>query len=387
MNRRTFIAGATSVVGATNTGRAPGSPAGSFSERSRFFASRRAVDSIGQDAYTPLAQQTGIITPADLHFSRHHFGAPDIDPDAYRLLVHGHVRKPIVLTLDDLIRLPSEARICFVECAGNGAGAFRRPSPSLTAGQVDGAMSTSEWVGVRLSTVLDEAGVSAEARWLLVESQDAGLYARSIPLQKAYDDAFLAYAQNGEPLRVEQGFPVRLVVPGWEGSASVKWVRRIELLTGPAMTRDETARYSEVTVDGKIHPFSFVMPVKSIITRPSFPDAIAKGWHEIRGLAWSGRGRVARVDISIDGGATWAAARLDDPVLPAAHTRFTLPWRWDGIDRVIMSRAVDETGDVQPTLDAFRAERTAGNDYRNNYVRAWRVGTDGQVAFASGCEA
>jgi sulfane dehydrogenase subunit SoxC len=238
---------------------------------------------------------------------------------------------------------------------------------------------------VPLAAVLEEVGVASDATWLLAEGQDACRYARSIPLSKAYDDALLAYAQNGEPLRVEQGFPLRLLLPGWEGSANVKWLRRIEVLTEPAMTRDETARYTDISRDGKVHPFVFVMPVKSIITTPSYPQVITLGPREIRGLAWSGKGRIDRVDVSIDGGASWTAADLDEPRLPKAHTRFRVPWRWEGDVALLMSRARDETGAVQPTLDEFRAAVPPGNDYRNNYVRAWRVGSDGRVTFASGC--
>jgi sulfane dehydrogenase subunit SoxC len=255
----------------------------------------------------------------------------------------------------------------------------------MSAQAVDGATSTSEWVGVPLAAVLEEAGVSPAATWLLTESGDAGLYARSIPLSKAYEDALLAYVQNGEPLRVEQGFPLRLILPGWEGSASVKWLRRIELLASPAMTRDETARYSDISRDGKIHPFVFVMDVKSIITSPSYPDVVSEGWREIRGLAWSGRGRISQVDVSTDGGDHWVRAELDAPVLPKAHTRFRFAWKWDGDEAVLMSRAWDDTGSVQPTLAQFRESRPASNDYRNNYIRAWRVSSEGQVFFASGC--
>jgi sulfane dehydrogenase subunit SoxC len=355
------------------------------SRRSASVDLRRRVDAVGQDATSPLGSLSGIITPADLHFSRHHFGVPELDVANYELLVHGMVERPTIFTLDDLRRLPSRSCICFLECAGNGAGAFRRPRPEMSAQAVDGTTSTSEWVGVPLAAVLAEVGVTPQAAWLLAESQDAGLYARSIPLGKAYDDALLAYAQNGEPLRVEQGFPLRLVLPGWEGSASVKWLRRIELMAGPAMTRDETARYTDVSRDGMLHPFVFVMDVKSIITDPSYPQVIAPGWREIRGLTWSGRGRISRVDVTGDGGATWTPAVLDEPVIPKAHTRFRLAWRWDGGATVLMSRAVDETGATQPTLDEFRAARTSANDYRNNYVRAWRVTPGGQVFFASGC--
>jgi sulfane dehydrogenase subunit SoxC len=345
----------------------------------------RSVDSQGDDAYTPLQALHGAITPSDLHFSRHHFGTPEIAATQHRLIVHGLVREALTFGMDDLLRFPAESSVRFIECAGNGAGAFHHPRPDMSPQAVDGATSSSEWVGVPLRVVLQRAGVLPEASWFVAEGADAGRYTRSIPLSKAYEDALLAYAQNGEPLRPEQGYPLRLLLPGWQGSACVKWLRRIQLVARPAMTREETARYSDVLLDGTIHPFVFVMDVKSIITTPAFPEVLAPGWREIRGLAWSGRGRVARVDVSVDGGATWAAAALDEPVLPKAHTRFRFPWRWNGEEQTIMSRASDETGAVQPTLDPFKSTRGLGNDYRNNYVRVWRVRSDGRVFFATGC--
>jgi sulfane dehydrogenase subunit SoxC len=393
LSRRAVLGGTVAAVASAGLAQAdsppvqrpPGQPALNHSNRSDFVTLERTVDAVREDASTPLQALSGTITPSDLHFSRHHFGTPIIDPDGHRLLVHGLVRRPLVFTMDELSRFPSKSCICFVECAGNAAGAYRRPRPEMTPQAVDGATSNSEWVGVPLGLVLDEAGVERDATWLLAESADAGLYSRSIPLSKAYDDALLAYAQNGEPLRAEQGFPVRLLLPGWQGSASVKWLRRLELLRHPAMTRDETARYSDVLRDGKIHPFLFVMEVKSIITSPAYPELLTPGWREIRGLAWSGRGTIARVDVSTDGGASWTPAKLDEPVVAKAHTRFRLPWRWEGRASLLMSRAVDETGAMQPTLAQFTAERLPANDYRNNYVRSWRVADDGHVFFASGC--
>ena len=385
LGRRTLLTGF-GTASLSSLARQPGDVAKTQSRRAPNIGLGRAVDGVGQDAYTPLGQLSGIITPSDLHFSRHHFGTPEIEPSTYELLVHGLVDRPTVFTLDDLLRLPSRACICFLECAGNGAGAFRRPRPEMSAQAIDGATSTSEWVGVPLGHVLGEVGVSSNAAWLLAESQDAGRYARSVPLSKAYDDALLAYAQTGEPLRMEQGYPVRLLLPGWAGSASVKWLRRIELLAGPAMTRDETARYSEVARDGTIHPFVFVMDSKSIITIPSYPQTIEPGYREIRGLAWSGRGRIAHVDVSTDGGASWQNAELDGAVLPKAHTRFKFPWRWDGRPTTLMSRAIDETGAAQPTLKAFREAprrgqrlpqqlhtRMEGHAGRSGFLCVWRL--------------
>lgn len=384
-SRRDLLAALAATAAPAATGRAPGEPAANLSRRSSSVRLERSVDAIGQDAYTPLQELSGAITPSDLHFSRNHFGTPRLDAEGYELVVHGLVDRPTAFSLEDLKRMPSRCATYFLECAGNGAGAFHHPRPTMSPQYIDGATSNSEWVGVPAAFVLRQVGVASDASWMLAESHDAGRYARSIPLAKAYDDALFAYAQNGEPLRAEQGFPLRLVLPGWEGSASIKWLRRVELLSRPAMTRDETARYSDVALDGAIHPFTFVMGVKSIITTPSYPEVLLPGWREIRGLAWSGHGRIARVDVTTDGGATWRAAELDPPVLPKAHTRFRLAWSWSGEGATLMSRALDERGNAQPTLEEFRADRPAGNDYHNNYIRAWRVAADGRVAFASGC--
>jgi len=334
-------------------------------------------------ATTPIQDQEGILTPADLHFTRHHAGVPVIDPSRWKLYVHGLVARPRVFDLADLRRLPSRSQICFIECSGNGVSSLRGRRPGRTPQVVDGATSCAEWTGVPLSTLLREAGALPSARWLLAESQDAARYSRSIPLADVLGDALLAYGQNGEPLRPEHGYPVRLVLPGIEGSAQVKWIRRIELGEAAWWTREETARYTDILPSGKIRMFALVMEAKSIITRPAFPQRIAAGWWEIRGLAWSGRGRIARVDVSTDGGATWQVAVLDEPVLPKAHTRFRLPWQYGGGRAVLMSRATDETGYVQPTAQELRRQRLPGHDYHHNSVRAWLVEDDGRVFFRS----
>ena len=333
---------------------------------------------------TPLGELDGTITPSDLHFTRHHAGIPAVDPSRFELLVHGLIDRPTVFRLDELRRLPSRTVTCFIECAGNGLPAVRSAARDRTPGDIDGATSNSEWTGVALRTVLDEVGVKPGARWLLAQSEDAGRYARSIPIEKALDDALLAYGQNGEPIRAEQGYPLRLVLPGWEGSASVKWLRRVELGERPWLTRDETARYSTILRDGRVRLFDFELGPKSIITSPAYPRTVDVGWWEIRGLAWSGAGRIARVEISVDAGATWQDARLDAPVLPRAHTRFRYPWRWDGGATALCSRATDERGQVQPSWQEFSAARAPGNDYHNNHVRGWRVESDGRVWFERG---
>jgi len=334
---------------------------------------------------TPLQDLTGIITPADLHFERHHAGVPAIDPDRYSLLIHGLVERPMSFTLADLKRFPARSVIRFLECSGNGGRAYRREPADLdvTPQQIDGLTSTSEWTGVPLSTLFREVGASPKAAWFLAEAMDAAVMTRSVPIAKAYDDAMVVYAQNGEAIRPEQGYPVRLFLPGFEGSSNVKWLRRLELADDPFMTREETSKYTDPLPDGTARMFSFVMDAKSVITEPAAPDRLTgPGWWEIRGLAWSGRGRISRVDVSADGGRTWRAATLDEPVLPKCHTRFRLPWRWDGAEAVLMSRATDETGYVQPTTGALMAARGPSTSYHFNNIRAWRVARDGSVRLA-----
>jgi len=252
----------------------------------------------------------------------------------------------------------------------------------MTPQQVDGMMSNSEWTGVPLSLLLREAGVKPGAKWLLAEGGDSCLLSRSIPVLKANDDALVVWAQNGEPLRPEQGFPIRLLLPGFEGNSNVKWLRRIKLGTEPFMTRWETSKYTDPLPGGKVRQFSFEMDAKSIITSPAFPERLsAPGWWAIRGLAWSGRGRITRVDVSTDGGATWQEAALRSPATPKAQVRFELPWRWTGEQSFLMSRAVDETGYVQPTFAELRGVRGPGTDYHFNSIRGWKVARDGSVSF------
>jgi len=353
--------------------------------RSAFEQPRRLVDIPlpAGTSLTPLQDLGGIITPSDLHYERHHAGVAVVDPDRYALLVHGLVERPTVFTLADLKRFPSRSVVRFLECSGNGARGYGVAAPETSPQQVDGLTSTSEWTGVLLATLLREVGVKPNASWFLAEAEDGARYARSIPLAKAWDDAMVVYGQNGEALRPEQGYPVRLLCPGWEGSTNVKWLRRLELSDHPFMTRDETSKYSDPLANGTARQFSFEMDGKSIITFPAFPAVLpARGFWEVKGLAWSGRGRITRVEVSADGGRTWSAAELQEPVLPKCHTRFRYGWRWDGGEAVLMSRATDETGYVQPLLAALRAARGPGTYYHFNNVRAWRVRPDGRVLFA-----
>jgi sulfane dehydrogenase subunit SoxC len=365
--------------------KAQGRPASDLGGRSPFEKPRRiSLNERRTSSQSPLQDLDGIITPSDLHFERHHGGVPAIDPKAYTLLVHGMVERPMVFTLDDLKRFPGRSVIRFIECSGNGGRTYRRDgvSPELTPQMIDGLTSTSEWTGVMLETLLAEVGASPKATWFLAEGSDAAVMTRSIP-REIWSDAMIVYGQNGEALRPEQGYPVRLLLPGTEGNACVKWLRRIELADQPFMTREETAKYTDPLPDGTARIFSLVMDAKSIITEPAFPDRLnGPGWREIRGLAWSGRGRITRVEVSVDGGNTWAAATLDEPVLPKCHTRFRYPWNWNGSPAVIMSRATDETGYVQPTLEMLMKVRGPQTSYHFNHIRAWRVSSDGAVTFA-----
>ena len=333
---------------------------------------------------TPLEAGCGIITPSGLHFERSHGGTAVIDPSTHSLYVHGMVREPRKYSMKDLRRFPSISRIMFLECSGNGLTEWSKPT-MRTVQFTHGLTSTSEWTGVPLATILKEAGVARGAKWLLAEGGDAAAMTRSIPLDKAMKDCLLAYGQNGEALRPEQGYPLRLIVPGYEGNINIKWLRRIEVSDTPFMTREETSKYTDLLADGKAVQFSLAMEAKSVITSPSGEMVLdGPGFHEITGLAWSGRGSIRRVDVSADGGRTWRAASLQAPVLPICHTRFRFAWTWDGSEAILQSRCVDDTGYVQPTLGQLIAVRglngPLGSIYHLNAIQSWRVANDGKVS-------
>lgn len=329
---------------------------------------------------TPLASGQGIITPSGLHFERHHGGIPTIDPQRHALILHGMVDKPLRLTMDDLKRMPSASRIMFIECSGNGLTEWEKPTLRTVQG-THGLTSTSEWTGVRLSTVLAEAGVQDGAAWILAEGADAAVMTRSIPIDKAMDDAILAYAQNGEALRPEQGYPLRLLLPGYEGNTQIKWLRRLEVGDKPFMTREETLKYTDLLPDGTARQFTLTMDAKSVITFPSGAMQLPRpGFYEITGLAWSGRGRIAEVEVSADGGKTWAKAALQEPVLDKCHTRFRLPWVWDGAEAMLQSRCTDETGYRQPTLAELVQARGTRSVYHLNAIQSWRIAQNGEVS-------
>ena len=345
------------------------------------------AEALSSSSRTPLADLMGTITPADLHFERHHAGIPDIKFEDHELLVHGMVDRPMVFKMSDLMRYPQVSRTHFLECSGNGGGIYNRERmpTEITPQALDGLLSTSEWTGVMLSTVLREVGVQDGASWLLAEGSDSAVMSRSVPLEKGLDDAMLVYAQNGEAIRPEQGYPLRLLLPGWEGNTQVKWLRRLEVADRPTMTRDETSRYTDPLQDGTARQFSFVMDAKSVITFPSFPYTLPEaGWWEIKGLAWTGRGRITRVEVSTDSGDSWQDAELQEPVLSKSTVRFRHLWDWDGDETVILSRATDETGYVQPTVQQLWEARGERTTYHQNHQRAWKIGADGAVTFGLG---
>ena len=334
---------------------------------------------ISSVSFTPLAEIKGIITPNGVVFERHHAGATEINPELHRLIIHGLVERPLILTMDELMRFPSESRIHFLECAANGGMEWR--GAQMEALQfTHGMLSCCEWTGVPLATLLDEVGVRPQGKWILAEGADGAAMTRSIPLEKALDDTLIVYAQNGEMLRPEQGYPVRLLNPGWEGNSCVKWLRRLEVGDKPWHTREETSKYTDLMADGRAREFTWVQECNSVITFPCPEKPLRKqGFYEIEGLAWSGRGKIKQVDISFDGGVNWQPARLKGLVLDKALTRFSLPWRWTGAPALLQSRAIDETGYVQPTLGTLREVRGVNSIYHRNSIHTWQLAATGEV--------
>ena len=406
-SRRKFLASGAGILGAAVTGLAAkpveaqdaasgpwmqtmGTPMRGYGNPSKFEAKvlRTAASGYAKvtpgagASRTPLQALEGTITPSGLHFERHHNGVPEIDPAQHRLMIHGLVKKSLVFTMETLERYPMTSRVHFVECAGNsGPNTVNPKAPQVTAQAIHGLVSCSEWTGVPLAMLLNEAGIEAGADWLLAEGADAAAMSRSVPLAKGLDDALLALYQNGERLRPEQGYPVRLLLPGYEGNMSVKWLRRIKVTQGPTHTKDETSKYSDMIPGGKAKQFTFEMGVKSVITRPSFGGKLAApGFHEVSGIAWSGAGRIRRVEVSVDGGATWREAALQGPVFSKSLTRFRLPWDWNGARAVLASRATDEKGNVQPLRAVWLAEHAQPARYHNHSIQAWEVAADGSIA-------
>jgi sulfane dehydrogenase subunit SoxC len=403
VRRRRFLAHSASVAGTLATAGAavnaaaqevppwmkvPGAPMRNYGTPSKFetavqrpFASGYAsVSPATGSSRTPHQSLEGTITPNGLHFERHHNGVPDIDPAKHELLIHGLVNRPLVFNLATLSRYPMISRTHFIECAGNSGPNAAAVPPPLNAGGIHGLASTSEWTGIPLALLLNEAGVNTEAKWILAEGADSAAMTRSVPLSKCMDDAMVALYQNGERVRPEQGYPMRLLLPGWEGNMNVKWLRRIKVTDGPTHTKDETSKYSDLQPNGRARQFTFELGVKSVITFPSGGQKLERrGWYEITGLAWSGAGRIARVDISADGGTNWREATLQGPILSKSFTRFRLPWDWNGVPALLQSRATDEKGYVQPTRQAFVSQYVAGMNYHNHYIQTWAIAADGSI--------
>jgi sulfane dehydrogenase subunit SoxC len=342
-------------------------------------------------ARTPHQLLNGMVTPNSLHFSINHSGIPDIEPAHHKLVIHGMVRQPLEFTLETLSRYPLTTRMAFVECSGNSGAMFSNEPVQATAGALHGLVSNAEWTGVPLSILLDEAGIDPSAKWLIAEGADALALDRSVPVKKAYDDALVAIYQNGERLMPGNGYPMRLLLPGYQGNMNVKFLRRIKVVNEPAMSYYEARTYSQILPDGKAWRFHFLQEVKSFITQPSFGQTLkGPGYHEISGIAYSGTGRIAKVLVTADGGKSWAEAALQGATQhPQAFTRFRMPWRWDGGPAVLQSRAVDEAGNTQPTRAEFVARRgetrkpvaSAGafpNQHYNS-VTSWGIDSSGSI--------
>jgi sulfane dehydrogenase subunit SoxC len=403
VSRRKFITSASvSVAGAVITSRAMGesladvparqvgAPMSEYSERSKFVQisripeagpGMRNVDPANAiNAKTPLNKLVGVITPSDLHYERSHSGIPDLDPAKHRLLIHGMTKKDLVLTVDDLKAMPSVSRTAFIECTGNGWEDWKTADETLTVQDTHGLISTTEWTGVQLGFLVDLVGKDRRSTWMLAEGGDGAGVARSIPLtDEIMNEAIIAYGQNGEPLRPAHGFPIRLIVPGWEGNLSIKWLRRLKFSDEPFMTRWETAKYTQLMANGKSIQFQLRQGINSVITSPSGMMTIKPGYNRITGLAWSGYGKIIKVEISTDAGKSWKVAQLNHPVLPKAQARFQMDWTWDGRPTKIVSRSTDEKGNVQPDRKSF-IDRVGTNAlFHYNAQQTWSIDESGKV--------
>jgi sulfane dehydrogenase subunit SoxC len=402
LTRRNLIAASAGLAGSIVTGRAAaeslaevpprevGADLGGHSERSKYVKIARLPEAgPGQrnvdpgdaiNSKAPLDKLFGSITPSDLHYERSHSGVPDIDPAKHRLLVHGMVRKPLVLGVEDLKAMPSISRVVFIECTGNGWENWKGADPNLTVQNTHGLVSTNEWTGVPLKFLIDLVGKDRNSNWMLAEGGDAAGVDRSIPLtDEILAEAFVAYGQNGEPIRPPHGFPMRLIMPGLEGNLNIKWLRRLKFGDQPWMTRWETARYTQLRANGKATQFQLRMDANSVITTPSGMMVIKPGYQRITGLAWSGHGKIVKVEVSTDGAKSWKQAQLNLPVLPKAQTRFQMDWTWDGKPTRIVSRSTDDKGNVQPDRKAFIAAAGTNALFHYNAQQTWSLDEAGRV--------
>ena len=338
------------------------------------------ADTVSSINFTPIHALDGTITPQGCAFERHHSGAIDLKKSDYRLMINGLVDTPLVFTYEDLERFPRENHVYFCECAANTG--MEWAGAQLNGAQfTHGMIHNMEYTGVPLRLLLQEAGYDTAGKWVFVEGADASSNGRSIPMEKALDDVLVAFKANGEALRKEHGYPVRLVVPGWEGNMWVKWIRRIEVTNEPVESREETSKYTDTLEDGTSRKWTWAMDAKSVVTSPSpqAPITHGKGPLVITGLAWSGNGAITRVDVSRDGGKTWETARLAKPGEKMALTRFYLDVDWDGSEMLLQSRAMDETGYVQPTKAQLREVRGLNSIYHNNCIQTWWVRENGEA--------
>ncbi len=337
----------------------------------------------GGASRSPLQHLQGTITPNGLHFERHHAGIPDIDPSRHKLVINGLVRQPLVFSYEDLLKYPMVSKIYFLECSGNSGalwGANGADAPDGTAQSIHGLVSCAEWTGIPLSTLLDEAGVDPQAQWISAVGADAASMGRSVPMDRAMDDVMVALYQNGEPVRPGQGYPMRLLVPGCEGNISVKWLTQIKLTRAASQFRDETSKYTDTQPDRLSRQFTLPMGTKSLITSPSGQMSLHRqGLYQINGIAWSGRGSIRRVEVSADGGQTWADALLDDQHAHKALARFRIPWQWTGGSAILQSRATDSQGNVQPTRTGLINEVGILGRYHFHGIQSWSVNSAGKV--------
>lgn len=401
LSRRSLLAAA-SVAGSSFAGsaladtladvpaRGPGDPLGGHSERSKYArlsripeagpGARNVDPSVAINSKTPLNKLVGSITPTDLHYERSHAGVPDLNPAEHRLLIHGMVGKPLVLTLDDLQAMPSVSRIHFIECTGNGWENWKKADPALTVQNTHGLISTNEWTGVPIRFLIDLVGKDRDSNWMLAEGGDGAGVDRSIPLtDEILDDAIVAYGQNGEALRPAHGFPMRLVMPGFEGNLNIKWLRRLKFGNQPWMTRWETDRYTQLLKDGKARQFQLRMETNSVITSPSGTMQIRPGHNRISGLAWSGHGKIVKVEVSTDAGRSWKDAPLTQTAQRKAQVRFQMDWDWDGKPTKIVSRSTDEKGNVQPDRKSFIDQVGTNALFHYNAQQTWNIDASGKV--------
>jgi sulfane dehydrogenase subunit SoxC len=382
-----------SAGGAASDG---GAPARSrpYGERSRFVTTARVPESAEPEPLnqfigllTPLQDSTGIITPNPLHFATSHgYHPPDLDPAEHRLMVHGMVERPVIFTMEELRQFPVESHIYFLECSANGRS--MGPRRKETVAETHGRTACAEWTGVPLRLLLERAGVQPGASWVLAEGAEAGKHLKSVPLAKCVADCLVAFAQNGEPVRPENGYPLRLIVPGFEAIYSVKWLRRLKVVEQPYVAFEEISRYVGYD-DPRVPGLNFEMGPKSVITYPSSGHFLPRpGTYQISGLAWSGCGAITRVEVSTDGGLTWRDARIESPAHRMAHTRFGFSWTWNGEDARLQSRCTDELGQVQPSVAQYarfwdfsvEQVKNGANGFGHvNFIHTWAVAKDGTV--------